>query len=87
MKFFSMKNTGVAICAGLSMTMSVNSFSSEISYLSITWLNEQINKHPDIVATNESMKAVFSKADDSKLPLYNPELSTSYEREGVTSTT
>jgi len=82
MNFFSMKNTGVAICAGLSMTMSVNSFSSEISYLSSTWLNGQINKHPDIVSANESMKAVFSKAEGDKLPLYNPELATGYEREG-----
>ena len=64
------------------MTMSVNSFSSENSYLSNIWLNSQINKHPDIVSANESMKAVFSKAKGDKLPLYNPELSTGYEREG-----
>jgi len=82
MKNFSVKTTGVALFAGLSMTMSVNSFSSENSYLSNTWLNSQINKHPDIVSANESMKAVFSKAKGDKLPLYNPELSTGYEREG-----
>jgi outer membrane protein TolC len=45
-------------------------------------LNGQINKHPDIVAANESMKAVFSKAEGDKRPLYNPELATGYEREG-----
>lgn len=83
MKFFSVKTTGVALCACLSMTMPVNSFASEISYLLNEWLNRQINKHPDIVSANESMNTVFSKVGGSKPPLYNPELATGYEREGT----
>lgn len=83
MKFFSVKTTGVALCAGLSMTISVNSFAFEVNYLSNSWLNRQVNKHPDIISANESMSAVFSKFEGSKLPLYNPELATGYEREGT----
>jgi len=64
MKYFSIKITGVALCASLSLTISVNSFSSEVNHLSSTWLNEQINKYPDIVSTNESIKAVFSRAEE-----------------------
>jgi hypothetical protein len=50
MKFFFVKSTGIAICAGLSMTMSINGYAFEISYLSSTWQNEKIDKHPDIVS-------------------------------------
>jgi len=82
MKFFSVKTTAVALSAGLSMAMSASCFAFEDNNLSSAWLNAQINKHPDILAANESMKAVFSMAEGSKLPLYNPELATGYEREG-----
>jgi len=82
MKFLSVKKTSITLFAGLSISMSVSSFSAEVSSLSNIWLNEQINKHPDIVSANESMKAVFSKAKGDKMPLYNPELATGYEREG-----
>lgn len=82
MNFFSVKATGVTLCAGLSIVMSVKGFAFETNLLSSAWLNGQINKHPDIVSANESMKAIFSRAEGSKLPLYNPELATGYEREG-----
>ncbi|NQY88430.1 MAG: TolC family protein [Colwellia sp.] len=83
MTFFSVKSTGIVLCTAMSMTWSVNGFAYESNYLSSTWLNSQINKHPDIVAACEAMNAVFSRAQGSKLPLYNPELNTGFEREGT----
>jgi len=76
MNFFPVKTAVIALCAVMSMTLSVNNFTYERNYLSSTWLKTQINKHPDIVAASESMNAVFSRTQSCKLPLYNPELIT-----------
>lgn len=82
MKYFSIKTTGIAISAGLFLSLPVDTFAGEPTALSNKWLAKQINKHPDIIAANEVMNAVFAKAEGSKLPLYNPELTTGFEREG-----
>ena len=82
MKFFSAKSAGIALFIGFSASLSVSSFAFAKPTLSSDWLDRQINKHPDIVSARELMNAEFSKAQGSKLPLYNPELSTGYEREG-----
>ena len=82
MKFFSVKSAGVALFISYSATMSVSCLAFAQTTLSSDWLDRQINKHPDIVSARELMNAEFSKAQGSKLPLYNPELSTGYEREG-----
>ena len=82
MKFFSAKSTGIALFIGFSASLSVSSFAFAKPTLSSDWLDRQINKHPDIVSARELMNAEFSKAQGSKLPLYNPELATGYEREG-----
>ena len=82
MKFFSVKSAGVALFISYSATMSVSCFAFAQTTLSSDWLDRQINKHPDIVSARERMNAEFSKVQGSKLPLYNPELSTGYEREG-----
>ena len=82
MKFFSVKSAGVALFISYSATMSVSCLAFAQRTLSSDWLDRQINKHPDIVSARELMNAEFSKAQGSKLPLYNPELSTGYEREG-----
>ncbi len=65
MKFFSAKTTSVALWASVSMAMPISSFASKASSSSSSWLNRQINKHPDIFSANESVKAVFSKAKGS----------------------
>jgi len=83
MKNFSIRIASVALCSGLFLALSVNSFAFEMKSLSNSWLNKQIEKHPDIVAAYESMNAEFTAAKGSKLPLYNPELSSGYEREGT----
>jgi adhesin transport system outer membrane protein len=82
MKFFSVKSTGVVLLLCCTAFMSVGCFAFANTVLSRAWLDQQINKHPDIVSARELMNAEFSKAQGSKLPLYNPELSTGYEREG-----
>jgi outer membrane protein TolC len=82
MKFLSAKTAGVALLISCSVSMSVSCFAYAQTTLSSVWLDQQINKHPDIVSARELMNAEFSKAQGSKLPLYNPELSTGYEREG-----
>jgi adhesin transport system outer membrane protein len=82
MKFFFAKAAGLALLISCSASMSVSCFAYAQTTLSSVWLDQQINKHPDIVSARELMNAEFSKAQGSKLPLYNPELSTGYEREG-----
>lgn len=82
MNFISAKSAGVALFIGFSASLSVSCFAFAKATLSNDWLDRQINKHPDIVSARELMNAEFSKAHGSKLPLYNPELSTGYEREG-----
>ncbi|NOZ42416.1 MAG: TolC family protein [Alphaproteobacteria bacterium] len=46
------------------------------------WFRSQINRHPDVIAAKERMYAALSIADSLERPLYNPELDSSYEREG-----
>ncbi|WP_231731632.1 TolC family protein [Colwellia sp. TT2012] len=82
MKFFSVKSAGIALFISYSASLSVSCFAFTNTTLSSGWLDRQINKHPDIVSARELMNAEFSKAQGSKLPLYNPVLSTGYEREG-----
>lgn len=78
MTFFSVKLTAALIAASLS----VSAFATPKENASNDWLTQQINKHPDIVAAKETMNAVFSQAQGSKKALYNPELTSGYEREG-----
>jgi len=78
MTFFSVKLTAVVIAASLS----VSAFANQKEKASDSWLVQQINKHPDIVAAQGTMDAVFSQVQGSKKALYNPELATGYEREG-----
>ena len=82
MTFFSAKTAGVALLISYSASMSVSCFAFAETTLSSIWLDQQINKHPDIVSARELMNAEFSTAQGSKLPLYNPELSTDYTRNG-----
>ncbi len=46
------------------------------------WFRSQISQHPDVIAAKETMYAALSMADGLDQPLYNPELDTTYEREG-----
>jgi len=46
------------------------------------WLQNQIDRHPEVIAAKEKMKAAYSIAKGRQNPLYNPELETEFEREG-----
>ncbi|MCH8544299.1 MAG: TolC family protein [Alcanivorax sp.] len=46
------------------------------------WLRQQIQQHPEVRAAQQRLEAAYASAEDTARPLYNPELSTSYEREG-----
>lgn len=46
------------------------------------WLQQQINRHPDVIASKEKMNAIFSLADGREQPVYNPQLETEFERNG-----
>lgn len=77
-------NTGrLALSIGVVMLTSTSASAYEASRLSSEWLTQQINKHPDIISANENMNAVFSSVKDAKLPLYNPELASEFERGGA----
>ena len=80
MTIFSKNLTG----AILAFSLSAAALAAPKENASDSWLIQQINKHPDILAAKETMKAVFSQAQGSKKALYNPELTTGYEREGDT---
>lgn len=47
-----------------------------------SWLQNQINLHPEIIAAQEKMNAAISMTEGRERPQYNPELATEYEREG-----
>ncbi len=47
-----------------------------------SWLQNQINRHPEIIAAQEKMNAAISMTEGRERPQYNPELATEYEREG-----
>ncbi len=80
MTILSVKLTGALVAVSLSVAV----FAAPTEKMSTknSWLIQQINQHPDIVAAKEAMNAVFSQAQGSKKPLYNPELETGFEREG-----
>ena len=46
------------------------------------WLRQQVSSHPDVRAAAGRLQAAYAMAEDISQPLYNPELSTAYEREG-----
>ena len=88
MKYTKVKFTGVLVCFSLLVgfphsVLAERTITKNKSHqTNATWLAKQVNQHPDIIAAKEEMNAVFSNAQGSKLPLYNPELETGYEREG-----
>jgi outer membrane protein TolC len=90
MTYTSVKFTGALIiktlvCFSLSVafSQSINAAQEHpTKKVKEKWLTQQVNQHPDIVSARETMNAVFSMAQGSKQPLYNPELETGYEREG-----
>lgn len=48
----------------------------------LSWLQDQVRQHPQVVAAQRGMDATFALAEGSQRPLYNPEFATEYERNG-----
>lgn len=46
------------------------------------WINRQIGQHPEIQAAQQELNASLSSGAARRQPLYNPEIETSFEREG-----
>lgn len=47
-----------------------------------TWLASQIQQHPNVLAAREQLLGSKASAEATEQPLYNPELSTGFERNG-----
>lgn len=75
MKFYPVKQAIALLCFSLSAA-------SVAAAEKASWLAQQVNKNPDIVAAKQTMKAAFSSAEGQKKALYNPELATDFAREG-----
>jgi len=82
MKFITRKTTGAFLCLSLSWSALAQQPLASPTEQPNTWLNQQINQHPEIVAAKAAMKALVATAKGQQLPIYNPELETGYEREG-----
>jgi len=48
----------------------------------ITWLTEQVSKHPQVIAAKQAMDSTLTTADSFELPLYNPVIGSNYDSEG-----
>jgi len=79
MKFYPVKQALALLC--ISLPIAVHA-SSAATAASPSWLTQQINKNPEVIAAKENMNAVFSLTEGQKKALYNPELATDFAREG-----
>ena len=76
-KYF--KNTGVFLSFCLAVSISNMSYSKQKS---ISWLDAQINKDPEVIEAKELLKASNFQAKNLTQAIYNPELEASFEKEG-----
>ncbi|PHR90762.1 MAG: hypothetical protein COA78_34425 [Blastopirellula sp.] len=65
----------------LILQVEVYAASSELPWE--VWFRNQILKHPAIIAAREEMNSAFSFADGRERPLYNPQINSELEREGI----
>lgn len=73
------KNTGVFLSFCLAISISNMAYSKQKS---ISWLDAQINKDPEVVEARALLKASNFQAKNLTQAVFNPELETSYERKG-----
>lgn len=73
------KNTGVCLSMCLAISFSINAYGKEKS---TSWLENQINKDPEIIEARELLKASQYQAKSLTKAIYNPEFEASYEKEG-----
>lgn len=81
MKFYPVKQALALLC--VSLPIAVHALpATTATAASPSWLTQQINKNPEVIAAKENLNAVFSLTEGQKKALYNPELATDVSREG-----
>jgi len=73
------KNTGVFLSFCMLVSISNVAYSKQNS---ISWLDAQINKDPEIIEARELLKASNHQARSLTQAVYNPEFEASFEKEG-----
>ena len=77
--YIFLKNTGLILSLCMAVSFSVATYGKQKS---ISWLDSQINKDPEVVAAKELLNASNHRAKSLTQAVYNPELEASYEKEG-----
>lgn len=73
------KNTGVFLSFCLAVGISNLAYSKQKT---ISWLDAQVNKDPEVIEAKALLKASHFEAKNLTQAVYNPELEASYERNG-----
>eukprot|EP00493_Phyllostaurus_siculus_P024610 UN24950 len=77
--YIYLKNAGLVLSLCMAVSFSVATYAKQKS---ISWLDSQINKDPEVVAAKELLNASNHRAKSLTKAVYNPELEASYEKEG-----
>ncbi|MCF6300363.1 MAG: TolC family protein [Proteobacteria bacterium] len=77
-------NSKKMLCLCLLLTGLPNMVFAKESDADLQWLQKQILKHPSVIAAKKAMSSSLYLADGLEKAIYNPELSTDFEREGST---
>ena len=77
--YIYLKNAGLTLSLCMAVSFSVATYAKQKS---ISWLDSQINKDPEVVAAKELLNASNHRAKSLTKAVYNPELEASYEKEG-----
>lgn len=77
--YIYLKNAGLVLSLCMAVSFSVATYGKQKS---ISWLDSQINKDPEVVAAKELLNASNHRAKSLTQAAYNPELEASYEKEG-----
>ena len=81
MKFYSVKQAVALLCLSLPVAVHATSAPTTTN-ASPSWLTQQINRNPEIIAAKANMAAINSTSEGQRKALYNPELASDYAREG-----
>ena len=77
--YIYLKNAGLVLSLCMAVSFSVATYGKQKS---ISWLDSQINKDPEVVAAKELLNASNHRAKSLTQAVYNPELEANYEKEG-----
>lgn len=75
----NLKNTGVCLSFVLAVCISNTAYSKQKS---MSWLDAQINKDPEVIEARELLNAGNHHAKSLTQAIFNPELDASFEKEG-----